>query len=153
MDKEPRTNTENENLRDLSKGNGDTTGKEPFHSNDYTGSDSLNDQRPDTGDDEGTQDLSANEDGNDDTDKYLAMEQPGVTYTHDTEPANLSDELDYKNDKQNTWKAGEENGPYSDAFNQDNYILTDNIDLDEDQNQSISSDDDDFEETNERYTN
>jgi hypothetical protein len=153
MDKEPKFNTENEELRDQSQGNGDTTQRNEFHKNDYTGSDSLNDDRPNTGDDEGAQDLSANEDGNDDTDKYLAMEQPGVTYTKDTEPSNMSDELDYKDTKQqNTWDAEGGNGPYSDAFNQDNYILTDNVDLDEDQNQSISSDDEDFEETNERYT-
>ena len=30
------------------------------------------------------------------------------------------------------------------------YVLEDNLDLDEDQNQSISTDDDDFEELNER---
>lgn len=154
MDKEPKTNTENENLRDQSQGDGDTTQREEFHRNDYTGSDSLNDDRPNTGDDEKAQDLSANEDGNDDTDKYLAMEQPGVTYTGDTEPSNMSDELDYRgSDQQNTWDAEGGNGVYSDAFNQDNYILTDNVDLDEDQNQSISSDDEDFEEANERYTN
>ena len=154
MDKEPKTNTENENLRDLSKGDGDSTQREASHSTDYTGSDSQNDNRPNTGDDEGAKDLSANDDGNDDTDKYLAMEQPGVTFTKDTEPSNLSDELNYKGtDKQNMWNPEGDNGPYSDAFNQDNYILTDNVDLDEDQNQSISSDDDDFEETNERYTN
>lgn len=154
MDKEPKTNTENENLRDLSKGNGDTTERKTSHSTDYTGSDSLNDERPNTGDDEGARELSANEDGNDDTDKYLAMEQPGVTYTKDTEPSNLSDELNYTDsNKQNMWSPDGDNGPYSDAFSQDNYILTDNVDLDEDQNQSISSDDEDFEETNERYTN
>jgi len=147
MDKQPKTNTENENLRDQGKGNGDTSAGNEFHRNDYTGSDNLNEDRPESGDD-----VKANEDGNDDTDKYLAMEQPGVTYTSDTEPANLSDELDYEgNDKQNKWNPEGGNGAYSDAFNQDNYILTDNVDLDEDQNQSISSDDDDFEETNERY--
>jgi hypothetical protein len=153
MDKEPKTNAENENLRDLSKGDGDTIRKQEFHRTDYTGSDSLNDDRPDTGDDEGAQDLSANEDGNDDTNKYLAMEQPGVSYTGDSEPANLSDDLSYSDsDSSDKWEAGAGNGTYSDAFNQDDYILTDNVDLDEDQNQSISSDDEDFEETNERYT-
>ncbi|OYQ37006.1 hypothetical protein CHU92_09030 [Flavobacterium cyanobacteriorum] len=152
MDKVPKFNTENESLRDQGKGNGDTSGQETFHGNDYTGSDSLNDSRPDTPDDERNT-LAANNDGNDDTDKYLAMEQPGVTYTRDTEPSNLSDELDYSDTKQqNTWDAEGGNGLYSDAFSQDDYLLTDNVDLDEDQNKSISSDDEDFEETNERYT-
>jgi hypothetical protein len=154
MDKEPKTNTENENLRDQSQGDGDTTNRDEFHRNDYTGSDSLNDDRPNTGDDEGAQDLSANEDRNDDTDKYLAMEQPGVQYTQDTEPTNMSDNLDYSDTgTDNKWSPEGGNSKYSDAFNQDDYILEDNVDFDEDQNQSISSDDDDFEETNERYTN
>jgi len=154
MDKEPKTNTENENLRDLSKGNGDTTERNAAHSTDYTGSDDLNDNRDNSGDGGRAVDLSPNEDRDDNTDKYLAMEQPGVTYTEDTEPSNLSDELSYEgSDKQNTWSPDNDNGTYSDAFNQDNYILTDNVDLDEDQNQSISSDDEDFEETNERYSN
>jgi hypothetical protein len=153
MDDQPKTNTENENLRDLSQGDGDTTKRDEFHRNDYTGSDSLNDDRPNTGDDEGAQDLSANNDGNDDTDKYLAMEQPGVQYTQDTEPTNMSDNLDYsESSADNKWNPEGGNSEYSDAFNQDDYILEDNVDFDEDQNQSISSDDDDFEETNERYT-
>ena len=49
------------------------------------------------------------------------------------------------------WDIEGGNSKNSDAFNQDDYILDDNVDLDEDQNQSISSDDEDFEETNERY--
>lgn len=151
MDKEPKTNTENENLRDLSQGDGDTTGRNEFHRNDYTGSDSLNDDRPNTGDDEKAS-RDKDVDDIDDTDKYLAMEQPGVTYTQDTEPSNLSDELNYgESDSQNLFNPEGENSVYSDAFSQDDYILTDNVDLDEDQNQSISSDDEDFEETNERY--
>ena len=153
MDREPKTNTENENLRDQGKGNGDNAERNEFHRNDYTGSDGLNPDRPETGDDEKA-DLSANEDGNDDTDKYLAMEQPGVSYTKDHEPTVNSDNLDYgETNPQNKWNDMGGNSQYSDAFNQDDYILQDNVDLDEDQNQSISSDDDDFEETNERYTN
>ena len=144
---------DDEDLRDQSQGNGDTTSRNEFHKNDYTGSDSLNEDRTNTGDDEKA-DLSANDDGNDDTDKYLAMEQPGVKYTQDTEPTNMSDNLDYSgSDSDNKWDPEGGNSKYSDAFNQDDYILEDNVDLDEDQNQSISSDDDDFEETNERYTN
>lgn len=143
MDNAPKTNTDNENLRDLSKGDGDTGRREDFHKDDNSGSDSLNDDRTNTG----------AEDTND-TDKYLAMEQPGVTYTQDNEPSNLSDNLDYKdsNTAENKWEEDADNGLLSDAFNQDNYILTDNVDLDEDQNKSISSDDEDFEESNERYT-
>lgn len=88
--------------------------------------------------------------GIDNTDKYLAMEQPDVQYTSETDPSNLSDELGTRN-SENKWNSEGGNSKYSEAFNQDDYILNDNIDLDEDQNQSVSSNDDDFEETNERY--
>ena len=89
-----------------------------------------------------------------DTDKYLAMEQPGVQYTGDTDTLKNSDQLDYSNPGQGEeWSEEGGNSKNSDAFNQDDYILDDNIDLDEDENQSISSDDEDFEESNERYTN
>lgn len=84
----------------------------------------------------------------DNTDKYLAMEQEGVKYTKDSEPATLSDQKDYSSEK---WNEEGGNSKNSEAFNQDDYLLDDNVDLDEDQNQSISSDDDDFEELNERY--
>lgn len=94
------------------------------------------------------------EDTIDDTDKYLAMEQPGVQYTGDTDTLKNSDQLDYSNEGQgDEWSEEGGNSKNSDAFNQDDYILEDNVDLDEDQNQSISSDDEDFEESNERYTN
>ncbi|WP_294822039.1 hypothetical protein [uncultured Flavobacterium sp.] len=92
--------------------------------------------------------------GTDDTDKYLAMEQPGVTYTHESHPTMNSDHAGLNpNNAERQWDDMGGNSRNSDAFNQDDYLLDDNIDLDEDQNQSISSDDDDFEETNERYTN
>jgi hypothetical protein len=91
--------------------------------------------------------------GDDETDKYLAMEQPGVTYTHDTNPTENSDFAEYDSNDDDAWSEEGGNSKNSDAFNQDDYILEDNIDLDEDQNQSISSDDEDFEESNERYTN
>lgn len=88
----------------------------------------------------------------DDTDKYLAMEQPGVTFTNDTDPTLSSDQSDFGSEtRKKQWSEEGGNSKNSDAFNQDDYLLEDNIDLDEDQNQSISSDDDDFEETNERY--
>lgn len=88
----------------------------------------------------------------DDTDKYLAMEQQGVTYTQDKNPTINSDQTDFGSEsRKKEWNDMGGNSKNSDAFNQDDYILEDNIDLDEDQNQSISSDDDDFEETNERY--
>jgi hypothetical protein len=87
----------------------------------------------------------------DDTDKYLALEQPGVSYTKET-PILNSDKADFGAEThKKTWKEEGGNSKNSDAFNQDDYLLDDNIDLDEDQNKSISSDDDDFEETNERY--
>ncbi len=90
-----------------------------------------------------------NEDLNDNTDKYLAMEQQGVTYTAEKDFALESDKGGKPSAEQ--WQEEGGNTKNSDAFNQDEYILSDNIDLDEDQNQSISSDDDDFEELNERY--
>jgi len=93
-----------------------------------------------------------NEDG--DTDKYLAIEQPGVSYTKENDPTLNSDHADFGSEsREKEWNDMGGNSKNSDAFNQDDYLLEDNIDLDEDQNQSISSDDDDFEESNERYTN
>ncbi|RZJ72644.1 MAG: hypothetical protein EOO45_10690 [Flavobacterium sp.] len=89
-----------------------------------------------------------------DTDKYLAMEQPGVQYTHETDPTMNSDHLDFnEQSNEDEWNSEGGNSKNSDAFNQDDYILNDNVDLDEDQNKSISTDDEDFEESNERYTN
>jgi hypothetical protein len=149
MDKEPKTNTENENLREPGRGDGDNPGRNEFHRNDYTGDEGLNDDQANTGNDV----KAERSEGIDDTDKYLAMEQPGITYTKDSNPANLSDTLDYDNDsaRDGVWNEETEAGTYADAFSQDDYILRDNVDLDEDQNQSLSSDDEDFEETNERY--
>lgn len=89
---------------------------------------------------------------NPDTDKYLAMEQQGVQYTKDTDPTLNSDHADFGSEsRKKEWNDEGGNSKNSDAFNQDDYMLEDNIDLDEDQNQSISTDDEDFEETNERY--
>lgn len=88
---------------------------------------------------------------NDDTDKYLAMEQPGVTYTKETDFGLDSDKGGNSNANSNLWNEEGGNSKNSDAFNQDDYILNDNLDLDEDQNQSISTDDEDYEELNEDY--
>ncbi|HEX8268969.1 MAG TPA: hypothetical protein VF581_03675 [Flavobacterium sp.] len=76
-------------------------------------------------------------------DKYLAMEQPGVTYTDEnTAPLLTSDDLeDGMDEGTDVWDAEKKNSRNSEAFNQDEYILNENIDFDEDQNQSISSDD------------
>ena len=81
---------------------------------------------------------SDREDGHD-TEKYLELEQPGVSYTqeHDFTTSDNNPSGD-GNDK---WKSTGDNSRNSDAFNQDDYILNDNIDLDEDQNDSISSED------------
>jgi len=88
----------------------------------------------------------------DDTDKYLAMEQPGVKFTNESDPTRNSDQADFGEDKQEgEWSDEGGNSRNSDAFNQDDYLLDDNVDLDEDEGKSISSDDDDFEESNERY--
>jgi hypothetical protein len=88
----------------------------------------------------------------DETDKYLAMEQEGVRYTRENDPTVNSDQMDFGSEsRKKEWSEKGGNSKNSDAFNQDDYLLNDNLDLDEDQNQSISSDDEDFEETNERY--
>lgn len=141
MENQPKRNTDNEQPGNpLGQDNG--SGRDNLR-NDNSGSDDLNAKRPGTGDDNAAGD----------TDKYLAMEQPGVTYTPDSDPMALnSDHADFgETARKREWNDEGGNSKNSDAFNQDDYLLDDNLDLDEDQNQSISSDDDDFEETNERY--
>ena len=77
-------------------------------------------------------------------DKYLSLEQPGVTYTDDSNPAVLnSDKMeDGMAENSDLWDSETKNSRNSDAFNQDEYLLNDNVDLDEDSFRSISSDDD-----------
>jgi len=141
MSDTPKTQDENENL-DNAYGQDNASGREEF----------LSDNAGDEIDEDDA--IIADSDDIDDTDKYLAMEQPGVQYTNDTDPNKNSDQLNYDSEGgDGTWNEEGGNSKNSDAFNQDDYILEDNVDLDEDQNQSISSDDDDFEESNERYTN
>ncbi len=136
---DPNKNTENEQLgnpQDQDKG----SDREALQ-NDTPANADLNGERPDT-------------DDIDNTDKYLAIEQPGVQYTEDTDPTLNSDHADFGTESnKRQWNEEGGNSKNSDAFNQDDYLLDDNVDLDEDQNQSISSDDEDFEESNERYTN
>lgn len=74
-------------------------------------------------------------------DKYLALEQPGVSYTQ-PEGLTLSDQLEYGNEPDS--QKYHTNGPNTrnaDAFSQDDYLLQDNLQLDEDQANSVSSDD------------
>jgi len=78
-----------------------------------------------------------------DTTKYLDMEQHGVSFTHESHPTLNSDYLETDNSDHEKWRANGENSRNADAFSQDDYILRDNLDLDEDQNLSISSDDND----------
>lgn len=138
MENQQKKNTENEEQGNLRQNNG----KEKVR-NDESGSDNLNA----TGNYKNPE-----SDDIDDTDKYLAMEQPGVSFTNDTDPTVNSDQIDFGSESsKKQWSEEGGNSKNSDAFNQDDYILEDNLDLDEDQNQSISSDDEDFEETNERY--
>lgn len=145
MDNQPKKNTDDSQLGNAYGDDSGNRNKEVHTDN--SGSDSLNEGRDNTGDD-----VKANEDGNDDTDKYLAMEQEGVQYTKDTDPTVNSDQMDFNEEShKNMWNSEGGNSLNSDAFNQDDYMLEDNVDLDEDQNQSISSDDEDFEELNERY--
>lgn len=132
-----KKNTENSELGNP-YGQDNGSGRENLRT-DNSGSDDLNDARTKAG-------------SIDDTDKYLAMEQQGVTYSKDTDPTLNSDQMDFGSEsRKKEWNGEGGNSKNSDAFNQDDYMLEDNIDLDEDQNQSISSDDEDFEETNERY--
>lgn len=84
----------------------------------------------------------AREDGPD-TEKYLEIEQPGVSYTHESHPTMNSDYFETSDEVGDKWKANGDNSRNADAFSQDDYILRDNVDLDEDQNTSISSDDSD----------
>lgn len=84
-------------------------------------------------------------------DKYLALEQPGVSFTEDADPlANNPDNLEYRQHGQGSdvWDNNNRNSRNAEAFNQDELILRDNIDLDEDQSTSISSDDDFDADTN-----
>lgn len=85
---------------------------------------------------------SEREDGPD-TEKYLELEQPGVSYTKEGHPTMNSDYFETDDQTSEKFKSGGNNSRNSDAFSQDDYILNDNIDLDEDQNQSISSEDND----------
>ena len=75
-------------------------------------------------------------------DKYLALEQKGVSYTNEGHPESNSDYYEISNEEHSEkFRTNGRNPLNSDAFSQDNYILRDNLDLDEDQNQSISADD------------
>lgn len=138
MENQPKKSTENQE-------SGNLLGQDNLR-NDNSGSDNINANRQSTDDD------SAPKKDIDDTDKYLAMEQPGISYTNETDPTVNSDQAGLGSEsRKNKWNDEGGNSKNSDAFNQDDYILNDNLDLDEDQNKSISSDDEDFEETNERY--
>ena len=81
-------------------------------------------------------DVQPNPDTQDDSpyvseDKYLALEQEGVTYTDDADPmANNPDHL----------TLNEEPSRNAQAFDQDEEVMRTNVDLDEDQSRSISSD-------------
>lgn len=106
---------------ETNKNNGQHSHKKPGHENDYSEDDSK----------------YASED------KYLAMEQHGITYTEEKNHTSNSDFLEYDNNENGSdkFKLHNPNSRNSDAFSQDDYILRDNIDLDEDQSHSISADD------------
>ena len=76
-----------------------------------------------------------------DASKYLDMEQHGVSYTHESHPTMNSDYLEFDNEEHEKWRMMAPNSRNADAFSQDDFILRDNLDLDEDQNISLSSDD------------
>lgn len=76
-------------------------------------------------------------------DKYLALEQKGVRYTDEGHPESNSDYFEISNEEgSEKFRTAGKNSRNADAFSQDDYILKDNLDLDEDQNHSISADDD-----------
>jgi len=77
-----------------------------------------------------------------DTSKYLEIEQPGVSFTPESHPTMNSDYFETSQESDH-WKSNGENSRNADAFSQDDFILRDNIDLDEDQNTSISAEDSD----------
>lgn len=76
------------------------------------------------------------------TEKYLELEQTGVTYSDEGNPVSNSDQFENENEQPEPGTYEDNHGSRnSEAFNQDEYILNTNIDLDEDQNTSISNDD------------
>jgi hypothetical protein len=77
------------------------------------------------------------------TDKYIALEQPGVSYTDDHDFVMNADNVGNSGPQLTYDSTGTHNSRNADAFSQDDYILNDNIDLDEDQNTSISSENND----------
>ncbi len=84
-------------------------------------------------------------------DKYLALEQKGVKYTDEGHPESFSDHFEISNEEHSEkFRTAGPNSRNADAFSQDDYILRDNVDLDEDQHISISADDQDVEDLNTR---
>ena len=76
------------------------------------------------------------------TEKYLELEQPGVTYSDEGNPVSNSDQFENENEQLEPGIYENNHGSRnSEAFNQDEYILNTNLDLDEDQNTSVSNDD------------
>lgn len=66
-------------------------------------------------------------------DKYLALEQDGVRYTSDSDPmANNPDNLTFQDEPTRN----------AQAFDQDEEVMRTNVDLDEHQSRSISSEED-----------
>lgn len=66
-------------------------------------------------------------------DKYLALEQEGVRYTGDADPmANNPDHLTFRDEPSRN----------AQAFDQDEAVMRTNVDLDEHQSRSISSEED-----------
>ncbi|SCY84159.1 hypothetical protein [Flavobacterium caeni] len=77
-------------------------------------------------------------------DKYLALEQKGVRYTGEGHPESNSDYFEWSNEEgSEKYRLAGRNSRNAEAFNQDDYILKDNLGLDQDQNLSVSSDTDD----------
>ncbi len=74
-------------------------------------------------------------------DKYLALEQSGVSYTKTPEDLTLSDALEFGNETETQrFHTHSENSRNADAFSQDDFLLRDNLEGDDHQGNSISSD-------------
>ncbi len=74
-------------------------------------------------------------------DKYLALEQSGVSYTKTPEDLTLSDTREFGNETETQrFHTNGENSRNADAFSQDDFLLRYNLEGDDHQGTSISSD-------------
>ncbi|NUY79637.1 hypothetical protein HUK80_01920 [Flavobacterium sp. MAH-1] len=75
------------------------------------------------------------------TTKYLELEQADPTYTPQGHPTMNSDYFETVEEGRDEYDEDGDNSRNSEAFDQDEDLLIDNLDLDEEMNRSVSSDD------------